>query len=359
MPPIIQLYRRRDFPCRNLHHLQAGDFHVNDEEEDPRQRGVLHTTSCRRHRDRLRSSRHSHLLQGFSTFAAVLVVLLLLIFLGIEMASDPMDVKESSSLWNTALRWVGLEGESISQGKEKDIPESDSCSQQTLDLPHIFRLMGKQVLNQELALGRMERALTGNGRFHSVVLMGPPGVGKTLTVNALKQNFPWPANAHSYSWNTVVSDEVMKFRLVRQFADGLSNCGSNLLIIDNLATCDHGLVPIYNRLIREREGELDRNQRVLVIYVFTLEADMYWEQFELLQQLARDTTIVNFRFFGRDDLRDCLANELRVEQRQLSKEKESVILEKAIENTEVMGCKGLRLQILQHGEHIQKPVVIR
>ncbi|KAH8296141.1 hypothetical protein KR054_002213, partial [Drosophila jambulina] len=349
MPPLIQLYRRRDLPCRTLDPLHSGDFNV-DEEEDPRQRGVLRSTYCRRHRDRLRSTRQTHILQGFSIIGAVLVLLLLLIYLGIEMDSEQMEVPERSSLWTNTLRLVGLEGEWDHAGKLfQDTPESESCKQQNLDWGQIFRSISRQVLNQEQALARMQRALAGSGRFHSVALLGPPGVGKTLTVNALRQNFPWPANAHSYSWNTVVSDEVMKFRLIRQFADGLSNCGTNLLIIDNLATCDHGLVPIYNRLIREREGELDRNQTVLVIYVFTLERDMYWEQFELLQQLATDTTLVTYRFFAWDDLADCLASEVQAEERYLSKEKESLILEGAIKNIEDMGCKGLRLQVLQHG----------
>ncbi|KAH8239532.1 hypothetical protein KR032_005204, partial [Drosophila birchii] len=341
MPPVVQFYRRRDLPYRTLDPHHAGDFNV-DEDEDPRQRGILRNSNCRRHRDRLRSNRQSHILQGFSIIAAVLVVLLLLIFLGIEMDSEENPEKQQSSPWSTTFRLVGLE-------RESNISKNDSCKQETLDLAHIFRLISKQVLNQEQALARMERALAGTGMFRSVALLGPRGVGKTLTANTLKQNFPWPANAHSYSWNTVVSDEVMKFRLVRQFTDGLSNCGTNLLIIDNLATCDHGLVPIYNRLIREREGELDRNQTVLVIYVFTLEKDMYWEQYELLQQLAMDTTIVSFRFFAKDDLIDCLASELQAEQRYLNREKESLVLGESLKNIEDMGCRGLRLLVLQHG----------
>lgn len=298
------------------------------------------------------------------------MVLLLLIFLGSEMHSE--QEQQQPSLWTSALRLVGLEeadsdGESFLKAKVRitmkqsfldayivfslqDIAGSGSCSPEALDLRRIFRLMGQAVLNQEQALARMERALAGSEQFHSVALLGPPGVGKSLAANALRQNFPWPANAHTYSWNTRVGNEVMKFRLVRQFAEGLSDCGANLLIIDNLATCDHGLVPIYNRLIREREGEPDRNQTVLVVYVFTLETDMYWEQFELLQQqLPAETTIVSFRFFARDDLLDCLANELQVEQRYLSEEKVSLVLAEAMRQVHEMGCKSLRRLIFEHG----------
>ncbi|KAI8033002.1 hypothetical protein M5D96_014247 [Drosophila gunungcola] len=320
MPPFdlnSQPYRRRFLyqRYRDLVHHHIGDFSEKPEEDgDPRVRGILRSTSCRRHRERLRSSRQSKLLQGTAIVAAVLVVCTLLLLLGIEMATEQMDVPKQpeEGLWMGALRLLGLEQEEDRlAGNSYMQTHAGFCSPQALDLRRIFGHMNRVVLNQEQALARMERALGGTGRFRSVALLGPPGVGKTLAVNALRNCFPWPENAHSYSWSTHVPDEAKKFRLVRQFAEGLSDCGVNLLIIDNLETCDHGLVPIYNRLIMEREGDPNRNQTVLVVYVFNLESDQYWEQFELLQELPAETTIVNFRFFHHDDLVDCMANELK------------------------------------------------
>lgn len=351
---MVDLCRRRSY---------AGDV-VNDEEEDPRRRGILRNTSCRRHRERLRSTRQTHILQGLTVLAAAVIILALLLFLALEMAqnsveSEPGQVvrkqqpQPEKSSWLDILGFLGFETQSELQHKDQNRSGKDSCSPQAMDLERIFRQVARQVLNQEQALARMERALAGSSRFRSVALVGPPGVGKTLTATVLRQEFPWPANVHAYSWSTQMADEVGKFRMLRQFVDGLSDCGANLLIIDNLTTCDHGLVPIFNKLILEREGELGKrqwdNQTVLVVYVINVEADQYWEQYELLQQLESDTTIVSFRFFATDDVLDCLDRELKVQQLILSPENQAMILEDAIANVFDRGCKDLRLQILRNG----------
>ncbi|XP_017080241.1 uncharacterized protein LOC108114006 [Drosophila eugracilis] len=339
-------YRRRFLLQRNLDPGHSGDF---SDEDDPRERGILRSTSCRRHRERLRSSRHSQLLQGLSILATVAVVIVLIVLLGMKMSTDQMDSSKEhgNGLWMGALRLLGLDQEDDQLGGELYMEQKNSyCNPQTLDLKKIFRNIGKVVLNQEQALARMERALDSTGNFRSVALLGPSGVGKTLSANALRRWFPWPRNVHSYLWSTEVPDEVEKFRLVRQFANGLSDCGANLLIIDNLSTCDHGLVPIYNRLIIDRESEPNRNQTILVIYIFNLESEVYWEQFELLQELPAETTIVNFRFFNEDDLKDCLDSELKKNPRVFSRKEQSQIIEKAMENIQDSGCKSLRLLLL-------------
>ncbi|KAH8269953.1 hypothetical protein KR018_000335, partial [Drosophila ironensis] len=351
-----------------------GDF-VSEDDEDPRRRGVLRSTSCRRHRERLRSARKSIILQSLTVLAACVVVVAMLLFLAIEMSVDPSQVSEipmpeeqpqqqpnqykeivqqhNQGLWSGVLGFLGLEADGeVSANSFIFSPVANaSCDLETLDMRRIFRELSRKVLNQEQAIARMKQALSRKGEtFRSVALLGPPGVGKSLAANELRRQFPWPANVHAYSWSTQVPDDVGKFRMVRQFVDGLSDCGVNLLIIDNLVTCDYGLVPIYNRLIQEREGDKNKaNQTVLVVYIFNLETNMYWEQFELLQQLPSETTIASFRFFGRDDLLDCLNQELLSEHRTLSPEKQALVLETAWAEAHYSGCKSLRLLILQHG----------
>ncbi|XP_017059443.1 uncharacterized protein LOC108100185 [Drosophila ficusphila] len=344
-------YRRHRNQFLGRHHV--GDCVEEQEDVDPRQRGILQSTSCRRHRERLRSSKQSDMRRSLVIIAGLVVVCSAVILLGIDLPTERKDIPEQQEdgLWSGAFRLLGLEQDQPA-GYSFMQPNAEFCSPQALDLRRIFRQMNKVVLNQEQAMARLERALSGTERFRSVALIGPPGVGKTLAANTLRECSPWPENAHSYSWNTRVQDEARKFRLVRQYAEGLSNCGVNLLIIDNLTPCDHGLVPIFNRLIVEREGDQNRNQTVLVVYIFNLETEMYWEQCELLQELPAETAMINFRFFNRDDLQDCLTNELLKEHRALSREKESQILDEAMEIVQDSGCKSLRMLLLKNGNKL-------
>ncbi|ALC43700.1 CG7557 [Drosophila busckii] len=319
-----------------LHPGYAGDF------EDPRRCGILHNTSCRLYREKLSSNRHGNMIQGLLIVTSVALVLAMLLFHSQEQQTEAEPITESSSMLETLYSNVYAWLASSPQQQQLAGAREFSC-QPHLDSRRIFRHVGRQVLNQELGLARLERALQSERPFRAVALLGPPGVGKTLTALALRQHYPWPENVHSYSWSTYVPDEAQKFNLLRGFAEQLSNCGQNLLIIDNLSTCDYGIVPVFNQLL------LERNQTVLVLYIFNLDIEYYWDQFELLQQLPMDTTIVNYRAFGREELTDCLDNELRLEQRVLKREVYERILQAALPEVHESGCKSLRQLLLQHG----------
>ncbi|EDV97112.1 GH16649 [Drosophila grimshawi] len=341
MPRTPEWKQRRIANTRSLDSGLSGDF------EDPRRRGILQNTGCRLYREQLQSTYKCNILQGFILFIGLVTVLLMLSFHGNE--STAINLEDQLSL--EAL-WLGV-SEVLGLGDRLEAKRSlqpFNCDQQ-LDTRRLFRQIGKQVLNQENALARLERAVRSKRSFKSVALLGPPGVGKTLTATELKQQFPWPENVHSYSWSTQVPDDAHKFHLMRQFVKQLSDCGQNLLIIDNLSTCDYSIVPIYNRLLQQREGDPRSavNQTVLVVYIFSLQLEYYCEQFEWLQQLPTDTTIINYRHFSRDELRDCLRNELRLEQRILDELTLSLVLEEALLQVDDSGCKHIRQLLLQHG----------
>lgn len=347
------VFQQQGDPLANT--LHPGFF---GNEEDPRRRGILQCTSCRSYREHLQSAQQAHIMQGVMMMTIVATAVVVVWLHSMELNVVDNTLSQLQALWVGSLGVLRMDGK---WGGTATVADSGSTQgfycNQPLDTLRMFRQIGRQVLNQELALARLERVVSSQRKFKSVALLGAPGVGKTLTLMALRQQFPWPENVHSYSWSTYVPDGVKKFHIIRNFVDQLSDCGQNLLIVDNLSTCDYGIVPIYNKLLIEREGmrreegELRAavNQTVIVIYVFNLETEYYWEQFELLQQLPVDTTIVNYRLFDREELSDCLEQELRLEQRHLDPTIVEQILEEALLDVEYSGCKRLRQLILQQG----------
>lgn len=328
----------------------------SDDMIDPRVKGILQKTRCQPYREKLRSTQQANIIQGLMIVTSAATVLAVLGFHYMELTLDP-DLTQVEIFGETLLSlWlgvVGLLGSSLKLGTMKEETSRTFYCHQQLDTTRIFQQISRQVLNQEHALARLEGVMKSPRNFKSVALLGPPGVGKSLTAMGLRQQFPWQENVHTYSWSTYVPDGVHKFHMIRNFVEHLSDCGQNLLIIDNLSTCDYGIVPIYNKLLIEREDDFNAaaNQTVLVVYIFNLDMEYYWQQFELLQQLPVDTTIINYRPFGRDELSDCLQQELRLEQRTLDQRRASQILEEALLNVQCTGCKGLRQQVLQYGQH--------
>ncbi|XP_034661343.1 uncharacterized protein LOC117896914 isoform X1 [Drosophila subobscura] len=232
------------------------------------------------------------------------------------------------------------------------------CSQ-PMYMKNAFNQIGLQVQNQDRALAQMAEALNRNRKFRSVALMGPPGVGKTMTATALIKSFPWPENVRTYSWNSKGSgkDDVSKFRKLREFMHGLSGCGMNLHIIDDLTVDNPDMVPIYNEMLlrRESEGTKDKgtaSETVIVVYIFNLKPKDLENQLKYLQKLSPDTTSVVFRCFEPKDLKSCLENELKAANYKLSEEAEIKVLEGAQQNLAVSGCKSLKALVQQLGEPV-------
>ncbi|KAH8371759.1 hypothetical protein KR093_008785, partial [Drosophila rubida] len=325
--------------------------------EGPKRRGILQNTYCRSYRAQLRSTQQMNIVHGLLVLAAATTVLGVLFFhsmeltLASEVGETPLEAVTLQSLWLGVAGLLGLGvGERSDGAQGEDALRAFYCEQQ-LDAKRIFRQIGRRVLNQEHALARFERVVQSPRRFKAVALLGPPGVGKSLTALALRQLFPWQENVHSYAWDTYVPDGVQKFQLMRQFVEQLADCGHNLIVIDNLAACDYSVVSIYNRLLQEREGDAEAaaNQTVLVVYIFNLEMQYYSQQYELLHQLPVDVTVINYQPFGRQELADCLQQELRLEQRTLDKLGLARILDDAMSSVQCHGCKGLRQCALQLG----------
>lgn len=228
--------------------------------------------------------------------------------------------------------------------------KSNYCDQkQQLDTATLFaRIKQNNILHQDQALQQIEVALRNESDLNAVALVGPTGVGKTLFIRGLQQNFPWQENVHTYAWNTYVKDEAEKFHLIRLLIENLSECGQNLLIIENLQSCDHGVVAIVNQMLIEALNK--QHKRVVLFYVFNLNtminSEAYIKQNNLLQSLT-DCNVVNFKTFTKRELRDCVQREADLENITLASRDYDEIVE-TIDPIK-SGCKNVNAKVLMYG----------
>lgn len=220
---------------------------------------------------------------------------------------------------------------------------------QNLDIPTLFsRIRQQNILHQDQAIRQIEVALRNESNLNAIAIVGPVGVGKSLFIRALLQNFPWQENVHTYAWNTYVSDEAEKFHLVRILAENLSDCGQNLLVIENLHACDNSAVALINQLLSDTIKK--QHKRVVLFYVFNLNtmlpAEAYAIQKDLLQTLP-DCSIVNFNSFTQYELRDCIKREVELENVSLTEEDYDEIVNTI--DPMKSGCKNVNAKVLMYG----------
>lgn len=226
------------------------------------------------------------------------------------------------------------------------------CDQrQHIDTSSLFGgMMENKILHQEQALHQIEIALRNESDLNVIAIVGPVGVGKTLFITALQEKFPWPENVHIYSWNTYVQDEAKQYHLLSTIIEDLSECGQNLLVIENLHVHDHGVVTIINKMLAE--ANKIRHKRVVLFYVFTLNtmltAEMYAVQYKTLGSLP-NCNVIYFKSFSEPQLRDCIKREAELEDVALTKRDYDEIVETI--DPFKSGCKNVKAKVLVYGRN--------
>uniref|UniRef100_A0A1A9Z6E6 AAA+ ATPase domain-containing protein n=1 Tax=Glossina pallidipes TaxID=7398 RepID=A0A1A9Z6E6_GLOPL len=226
----------------------------------------------------------------------------------------------------------------------------DYCdSRALLDSRKILKNIRKQnILHQGKALHQLEIALNTENDLNAIAFVGPTGVGKSLILSHLIANFPWPENVHIYAWNTQVKDESEKFHMLRVLIERLSECGCNLLIIENLQPSDHGLVYLVNNLIAEI---VNGQKRIIIVYVFNLNwmGDEYLlkEQREFLTKSLPVAHVINFKSFTKHEIPDCIYREMSFEKVTLPpNDIDDIVGTVDVPRT---GCKDINSKVLLYG----------
>ncbi|XP_005177884.1 uncharacterized protein LOC101893001 [Musca domestica] len=224
------------------------------------------------------------------------------------------------------------------------------CDQkQALDTAALFeRIKQYGILNQEKSLQQIDVALRNESDLNAIALVGPVGVGKSLFMRAMMENFPWQENVHSYAWNAYVEDKTEKIRRLSLLIDNLSDCGQNLLVIENLWPGDYEAVSIINQLVREAIEK--QQKRIVIFYLFSLNTmltpEKYTEQNKLLDTVT-ETHVIKFNAFGENELKDCISREAEMSGLKLGPQHFDEIV--ATIDPKKSGCKNVYAKVLMYG----------
>lgn len=215
-----------------------------------------------------------------------------------------------------------------------------------INVENLFSSIRKKVINQETALATMELELKhlNESKFIALAIAGASGVGKSLFVHELMLNFPWKENIQSETFS------IHNF-VIGNFLGHLSDCGVNLVIIDNFEPNDTFFIEKYNKKLYEKTLE-QVSVNLLVVYVINIptythvQKKLYNITMEEVQ-LLRDVKIVEFRKFNLKDAQDCIRHESKSLNLTLNDEDFEEI-SKMID-PKSSGCKNVYSKVLMYG----------
>lgn len=226
------------------------------------------------------------------------------------------------------------------------------CDRST-PLNDVFQHLRENVLNQEAALDQLEQALASQSSFQSIALVGSSGLGKSLTMRILLEQFPWVENVQNMAWNDYAFNDVgARLQAVSNMLYSLAHCGRNLLIIDNMLPSDVEYVKSINQLISRSDVA---TKHVTIIYIFNLnrmiDDSIYERQQEIVQQLP-DTKVISYRQFDQLDLERCVRHEAKIAGLNLDERYVKEMVNTA--DVGVAGCKSVRAKVILYGKPLEK-----
>lgn len=209
----------------------------------------------------------------------------------------------------------------------------DYCKEH-FDHKRIIKTIREQIINQDAALNRIEAAFLEHEKMTALAMLGPQGVGKTMTLNIIQNNFQWHLNIQQFVW-TPFDSQQSQSKSLSNLVDGLSTCGQNGIFIDNIPSSSLAVIKEFHKKLVERCNE--KQMKCVIIYVFHFDT---WpiDKFDF-----NEVKLVKFRSFDSNDLLDCLAAESARLKVELTSEQRDELLDSI--DIERNGCKTVAAKI--------------
>lgn len=165
---------------------------------------------------------------------------------------------------------------------------------------HISNKLHHRIVGQDVALDEIDLALQQHTQITALTFSGTQGVGKTLALNLIQEQFQWHLNIQQYIWSLIESPYMQLMQLLK-ILDGLTKCGQNGLFIDGIPLKSVHIIDEFHQKLITYCNE--NHIKIIVIYVIQIRVA---SDANSLVHLINNVQIINFRQLNSDDLRNCI-----------------------------------------------------
>lgn len=218
---------------------------------------------------------------------------------------------------------------------------SNYC-QEHFDPNNITRELRHRISGQDNVLNAIESTFKLHTNFTAMALIGSQGVGKTLTLNVIEQEFQWPSNVLRYIWSSIESQRGQMMRMLNSL-HRVDGCGQSAILIDNVFERDVEFIVEFQRVSK---AYLERNQlRVFIFYVIQTNTPDAFDDHPLQ---TVNITSVFYRTFNQTDFLRCISVECERLNVKLSQDEITEI----VQNTDAhqTGCKTVLAKISRYSK---------
>lgn len=200
---------------------------------------------------------------------------------------------------------------------------------------NISLALQNRIVGQDNAIDKIQQILRTHETFTAIALYGAQGVGKTLTLNLIRENFQWHLNVQQYVWSLVHSKQS-QLKSLLNFVDSLTMCGQNAIFIDNIPLNSMSIIEeFHQKLVQVCE---QNHFGAVALYVFNNDDTDHNPTIKI-----GNVSAIYFQNMTPNDLRKCIEIESRaldvsLDEMQMNELIASIDLERS-------GCKHVAAKV--------------